>query len=392
MKTRSGTVNRLHITEAAYIKDYAELVAGSKQAVPKEGRISEESTANGYNVFYDLYTSSKSNQELGEYAYKTYFYGWHENAEYTLDGAIENKTDAEVELQQAHNLTDGQLLWRRWKVSELAAEGSSNGLTGEQLFKQEYPTTDLEAFQNASGSVFDQEQVAAVIPKKPIQNTNNTELQALIDKRVQVWIKPQKKQNKIDEQTKKIQAVPAHEYVIGVDPSGGESADYAAISVWDCDTLEQVAQWHGKEHPQYVAELAAALGRQYNNAYIGVENNMLSTILYLVDTYDNANIYYDVKLDQLTKKRKKTYGFNTNAKTRPVIIDNFVLLFSQGDLAINSTITLSEMQTFIITDTGKREHAPGKHDDALFSDMIALQIMKHRQQKIKAYTSKPQGF
>ena len=55
LKLRGGTVQRLHITESAYIKDRQELASGSKQAVPKDGYISEETTANGYEYFYYLY-------------------------------------------------------------------------------------------------------------------------------------------------------------------------------------------------------------------------------------------------------------------------------------------------------------------------------------------------
>ena len=46
LKLRSGTVQRLHVTESAYIKDRQELVAGSLQAVPVTGSISEETTGN----------------------------------------------------------------------------------------------------------------------------------------------------------------------------------------------------------------------------------------------------------------------------------------------------------------------------------------------------------
>ena len=169
--------------------------------------------------------------------------------------------------------------------------------------------------------------------------------------------------------------VEGREYVIGCDPSDGQGSDYGVIDVWDKDGLEQVAQFYGKRRPDELAQLCADLGNLYNEAYIGVENNMLATALFLSKIYD---FYYsETRLDQRTNKRTKTIGWNTNGKTRDLMIDDFVIFWELGDLIINSPYTLAEMKTFIKNpETGKREHAKGKHDDALFSPFIAIQMRR----------------
>lgn len=390
LKLRSGTVQRLHVTESAYVKDRQELVAGSLQAVPVTGSISEETTGNGFNEFYDAYTESANNTHIGELDYKSYFYPWFDNPEYALPGSLDQneKTQDEIALQNTHKLTDGQLLWRRWKMNELKRNASGLGLTGDQLFKQEYPSTMLEAFQSGAGHVFDPERLNDTMPKEPLT------MQQLIEQIQNIW-----QGEAATEQLEKARPLhnwgvdfwklpePDKKYVIGVDPSDGAGADYTDIDVWDRDSLEQVAQYYVKLRPDEVAEAAAQIGHYYNKAFIGVENNMLSTILFLSKIYDN--FYFENKIDEKTQKRTKKIGWNTNSKTRDVMIDDFNILFDEGNLIINSRRTLGEMKTFVKKDNGKREHADGKHDDALFGGFIAIQMRKFDRPTTRVFANKP---
>lgn len=356
LKLRSSTVRWLHVTESAYIKDRQELEAGSKQAVPLDGRITEETTGNGFNAFYDAYMAARNNPEPGEFGYRAYFYPWFSNSEYTLPGEIDQHEPEERALRDSVKreygviLTDGQLLWRRWKKRSLVMEGNLAGLTGEQLFKQEYPSTVTEAFQSGAGAVFNAEHIEqAEKTAKPVLR---------VDKGLTIWVEPQL----------------GHRYMLGSDPSDGIGADYGVIDVWDVDTLEQVAQFIGKLRPDELAEKIRDVAVAYSRAYVGVENNMLSTILFLVKIYDN---YYVTKTeDKRTKQVTEKIGWTTSSKSRDLMIDEFLIAFDEGELTINSRVTLDQMRTFVKTDNGKREHAPGKHDDALIAAMIAYQMRK----------------
>ena len=171
---RGGTVQRLHITESAYIKDRQALKAGSKQAVPLTGSITEETTANGYNEFYDDFTEALDNKNPTEQDYRAFFYPWVMQEEYTLYGIIGEYTAEELEIikvaKEVYNIdvTDGQLLWRRWKKNELFRKQEGIGLSGEQLFKQEYPLTITEAFQSGAGNVFNAAKVDAIHTPDPL--------------------------------------------------------------------------------------------------------------------------------------------------------------------------------------------------------------------------------
>lgn len=371
LKLRSGTVQNLHITESAYIKDRNELNAGSKQAVPITGRITEETTANGYNEFFDFYTDSDQNPNPTELDYRTYFYAWFENSEYQLPGEISEHTKVELKIKQDFPfITDQQLLWRRWKMKELRMEKGGVGLSGAQLFKQEYPATKTEAFQSGAGNVFDGALIDAVKPK-PLLLGVAPDLTKLGFK---FWKDKE----------------PNREYVVGSDPSDGEGADFSCIDVWDKDSLEQVCQFYGKVRPDVLAEYIKMVAVYYNEGFVGVENNMLSTILFLIKIYDNY--FFTTKIDERTRKKTKKIGWNTNTKTRDVMIDDYIIAFEEGSLKINSAITLREMKTFVKKDNGKREHADGKHDDSLIAGMIALQMRKHWKPKLRTWATKPTGF
>jgi len=362
---RGGTVQKLHITESAYIKDRQALNSGSKQAVPLTGWISEETTGNGFNDFYDFYMDSQQSKG-GDMDYNTYFYPWYLNQEYTLNGEIEDKTHKEIEIQQSYGITDGQLLWRRWKIKELMSTSHGLGLNGEQLFKQEYPATVMEAFQSGGGNVFDAEKLDAMNPKKPIQFSTD-KVQLLIDKGFNIWVEPED-----------------GEFLIGCDPSDGEGADFSCIDIWDKNTLEQVGQYYGKLRPDELAEYIKLAAETYNRAFVGVENNMLTTILFLTKIYNNY--YYTTLVDERTDKRTKKIGWRTSTKTRDLMIDEFIIAFEEGDLKINSLLTISEMKTFIRNpDNGKREHSVGKHDDALFAGFIAIQMKKYAMSKAEIF-------
>lgn len=359
MGLRGGTVQALHVTERAHIEGKAsqELEAGSKQAVPLTGRLTEETTANGMNEFYDAFMESWDNKEPKTLDTRAFFYAWHEHLEYSLPGNIEKYDERMSALKKLvrdsyhKELTDGQLLWYFWKEKDIATNRDDfDGLRPEQVMRQENPSTILEAFQSGLGNVFDLVKLDAYQPKEPIFITTNG---------IKIWKKPDKN----------------GEYVLGADPSEGGSLDKTAISVWERKSKEQVAQWVGMISADNAAELAVLLCNLYFGAYAGIENNIQSMILFFSKLYDN---YYSTMVnDERNQRRTKKIGWNTNTKTRDPLIDNFIKEFESGGIIINSAYTLKEMKTFVKKENGRREHASGKHDDALFADMIAVRMFPH---------------
>lgn len=386
LKLRGGTAQAMHVTERAYIEGEKsrELEAGSKQAIPMTGRITEETTANGYNEYFDSFTEDFGNPAPGQLDYLALFFAWHQDPQYRLSAVeFEHVRDNDDDVLDkmvfdayGYHLDDDQIRWYNWKEQDLmkAARASDDkvGLTGKQLMRQEYPSTMMEAFQSGLGNVFDNAELQAYVPAQPTQ---------IIDS--------------ITNPGEKIKIFRKYEegkfYALGNDPSDG-NGDPAGIAIWD-DDYNKCAEWSGLLRPDKLAKLDKEMAEMYGNAFAGVENNMLSTVLFLDEIYHN--VYSTVTVDERRQRRTKKIGWTTTGKSRDIMIDDLVMHFEEGTLKGLSARSIKEMQTFVTKEGGKREHAVGKNDDMLFADMLAIQMIKNKgrsKNRERVFAGKPSGF
>jgi hypothetical protein len=314
--------------------------------------------------------------------YAALFFAWHEDPQYALPGpdfertAEDNLLDTLVFNAYGYHLTDEQIRWYSWKEKDLikAARASEDkiGLNGRQLMRQEYPSTMLEAFQSGLGNVFDSALLQLQVPppiKRLIPSKSNS------GEKIKIF----------EEKSE------GHSYYLGCDPSDG-NGDPAGIAIWRGDYIK-CAEWRGRLRPDKLADLVKEMAELFGDAFAGVENNMLSTILFLSKIYQN---YYITRtMDKRTQTTTKKIGWSTTGKSRDVMIDDFVMHFEEGTLVNLSAQDLKEMQTFVTKEGGKREHAVGKHDDLLFADMIAIQMIKNKDRqrnRERVFASKPSGL
>jgi len=156
---RSGTYNLLHITEfgkiCARTPDKAqEIVTGSLNTVPTNGRIFIESTAEGRGgYFYDLCEKSRKDKEAGkaltELDYKFFFFPWWKHPDYSLDDEV---------LITANQKDYFEKLYKDSKISldyaQKAWYAKTEAIQKENMLS-EYPSTPDEAFLSANeGKVF----------------------------------------------------------------------------------------------------------------------------------------------------------------------------------------------------------------------------------------------
>jgi hypothetical protein len=139
---RSATVQLFHASEVSRWPNAAEHVAGVMQAVPiRNSEIILESTANGMgNLFHEYWKEA----EAGRSDFMPVFIPWTMQTEYTAPSAHLALTSEEKDLKKLFGLTDGQVAWRRRKISEFKAE---HDIDAEAYFQIEYPLTPEEAFK-----------------------------------------------------------------------------------------------------------------------------------------------------------------------------------------------------------------------------------------------------
>ncbi|MDQ2066744.1 hypothetical protein Q9295_10175 [Xinfangfangia sp. CPCC 101601] len=353
---RGETITHAHLSELAFWKEgfARENLNGLLQSIPDadDTAVFIESTANGVTgPFYEMWQGAVA----GENGYKAVFIPWFLQTEYRtpVPEGFE-KTPQEQEIALKYGLDDEQVYWRRLKVNQ-------NGL---DMFKQEYPCEPEEAFLTTGRPVFDPEQLTkrAAELKGPISR---------LALELTSW-----NEHPLGELLLYRQIDPGETYFIGADVAMGvRGGDYSVAQVLDSEK-RQVAVWRGHVHPDYYAEVLFRLGTLFNNAKIAVEanNHGLLTVNLLFKTWHYPNVYMNVVEDKITDVDTPNLGFITNAKTKPLIIDDLRAALRLGELELNDKTTISELLTFVVKESGKLEAEGDCHDDCVMSLAICNHI------------------
>lgn len=272
---RGAGLNFLHGTECSSWSDdegLASLNASLAEKHPHRLYVFE-STARGFNMFYDMWTDATRARTT-----KAIFIGWWLKEDYALDkdseifqvywdGRIapdERKWVKEVKSLYGYDIKPEQLAWWRWKLNE--------EIHDEKLMMQEFPPTEQYAFILSGEQFFSTTTLLAIkkeIDASPAPATfsyeigpefQNTTLHASRDGELTVWEEP----------------VDGAYYTIGADPAYGasETSDSFVIQVLRCyaDGCEQVAEYASRQGTMYgFAWILAHLAGAYRNVHIVLE-------------------------------------------------------------------------------------------------------------------------
>ena len=158
MEARSDVVNKLHVSEIAFIEDVEKKLAASFEAVPEDGSIVLETTPNGIGGYaYELYQEAagyKDPEEGDRSEFRACFYPWFKHPEYSVPlTQEENKqvyegkylNQEEEVFKNDNNLTYSQMKWRKLKKARLHDD-----------FDEQYPEDDISCFIGSGANYFDQ--------------------------------------------------------------------------------------------------------------------------------------------------------------------------------------------------------------------------------------------
>ena len=280
-KSRLGqgkAITYLHGTETASWgneEGLASLIASLAEKNP-ERLYMFESTAQGFNMFHDMYKTAKKAKTQ-----RAIFCGWWRNEYYSVPGdsniykvywdgklsAEEKEWVKDIKKLYGYEVNSRQMAWWRWKMHE--------GIKDESLMYQEFPPTEDYAFVMTGTSFFSTTRCteAAKEAKKLVpdhyryafgQLFQDTEVLKSTERlgTLTVWEEP----------------VDTAYYVIGADPAYGSSdwADRFCIQVYRCyaDGLDQVAEFATSEMNTYqFAWVIAHLAGAYKNSTLNLEVN-----------------------------------------------------------------------------------------------------------------------
>lgn len=363
---RGQTIQWLHGSEVALWPKGQEIVAGLMQAVPMMANTAVflESTANGIG---DYFHTTWEAAQRGESAFEPLFFPWTMDPEYTRTPPRFFKMTAEEKrLKKLHQLTLGQIYWRRMKMLEFVGD--------EKRFLQEYPITDSEAFMASGAPRFNIQKLEEMRQKaydpqeyELIEKKNQMQQSEIKPKIIEgaplkVWFQPQN----------------GHDYVIGADVAEGINEDFSCATVMDKHTHQTVARFRGDMEPADFGEYLALLGRWYNHALIGPEinNHGLTTVQRLRDVgYDN--IYRrELGIDERYEEYTSKLGWRTDVRTKPLMIDGLSEAISMGQITDHDKIFIRECMTYIRDQRGRTNAQEGQHDDTVIATAIALQLFE----------------
>lgn len=371
---QSLTIRFLHVSEAGFIS--GERLTNSMQAVPENGEIILESTANGRGgFFYDAYQDYK--KFSGSSPFKGFFFPWFKHYPEIPERWVVGKdtfwTPEEEEMKERFHLEDHHLLWRRYKIKE-SCQGSV------EKFDTQYPSDDVSCFLSGDQNVFPRNvlsyQETFVTEPKHIGylKVNDKKVELISDKKgaIRIWQLPK----------------PDCVYAGGADPSGGYGADPGCAIIINYKTGEQVAEIHGFFDPDLFADELYKLGQFYNQCFYCIEaNNHGSAVLLKLKT-KYPNIYRRQQFDSISKKFETQLGFYTTSTSKITITDNAVAALRDGDMKVRSDALLSEMSRFVnvvkkqndgrIVTTMRREALPDSHDDRVMALCLAWEMMRSR--------------
>lgn len=399
---RGDTPFYVHLSEVAFWpspegKEVKKQISGILQAVPKtaETEVVIESTANGYNDFKELWDEAIA----GENEWTPMFFAWHDYKDYQMEcdneeyARIINSLDKKIfeylfgkkdgnkktdGIVQMFNLTKEQVKWWVWTYK--------NDCNSDINFmKQENPSTPEEAFISTGTPVFDNEKVDLRIaalrqrykknPPKKGRFTfewGNADTHDYIKDSTIKWVDDPNGFITIYEIPQS-----GYPYVIGGDTKG-EGRDFytgvvinnvtgnRAATIRNCWTNSKPYTWQ-----------MYCLGVYYNLALIGIEVNFNTGPIEELERLHYPRQYTRRRYDDFTKEYKTSHGWKTDGNTRPLIIDKEVHLIEDNIDLFNDIEMLLECLTFVYID-GRPDAMSGKHDDALFADMIANEIRQQQ--------------
>lgn len=405
---RSKTLNFFHGSEAAFwANGINAIMTGLGQALTKDSIQILETTPNGFNEYKDLWDGAVE----GENSWEPKFYAWWLTQEYRQEfESPRRQQEFKQEVRAAKKPKKGNydantrswiLLRCKWLIEE-------QELSWEQAYwyyqkwrdlkekvQQEYPCTAEEAFLASGRCVFDKELIILRInalkklyKKQPPKagrfsfEWNDPETKDKIKDDTIKWVDDPSGPIRIYEEPQK-----GYPYVLGGDTKG-EGKDYYGGTVINNHTGNRCAAIHMQisNSKPYTWQMYC-LGRYYQDALIGIEMNFNTAPIEELERLRYLKQYKREVYDTYKNKKMERHGWKTDGNTRPLIIDNEVALVEEHIELFNDIPTLQEMLTFVYDENNRPDAEQSKHDDLLFSDMIAEEI--RGQQRRTVLTDKP---
>lgn len=424
---RGMTIHDLLCTEVAFWNDPRKALSLLNAVYDRPDTcIILESTANGFNWFKDRWDRAKR----GDSAYEPVFIGWtvDENAVRPFDSEEDREKfiatigtgpwgEDEPRLIEEHGCTPEQLHWRRRTIED-KTEGKL------ELFDQEYPSDPARAFVGSGKHVFSITFVQRVldrvkhieleppahggpmigvitgtdlkerrtrdgsvhVPQKAIWTpSTETNYPITYDWWVR-WNPPQMDDEGdiVPHDEEALLLPPGSQFIVAGDPAVGDEntsgeTDYSAIQVIDHKTRAQVARLETRrlDPDEFAYELLLA-ALFFNDALVTVETTGygVSVARKLWDAYGYRRVYKRKAVEMAKMKTSDRIGWDTNVRTKPLMIAGMTELLREGIDGIRDSRTALQFTTYVTDEKGRKGADKGAFDDLLSAYMQGQEVAR----------------
>lgn len=396
---RSSALAYLHATEVAFWGDPNQ-ISSLKASLAEENPnrfYNWETTANGFNHFYDMWCDAKK-----AVSQRAIFISWWANEfyrkkrdsqEFNVYWGHKGRPSAEekdwikqVKIMYGVEIDAEQMAWYRWMRGEK--------VTDEMDLMQEYPPTEDHAFVATGSKFFTGQHISDAykrVTHEPMPRSfrmhigaefTDTKLVEVMDKvaTLRVWEEPQ----------------PKAFYVIGADPAYGSSdtSDRYSIQVYRCwaNRMEQVAEFAMVDLSTYAfAWIVVYLAGAYEPSILNCEINgpgeavlreiqNLKKLAGRADSRERSKTMLDVvgKIQQYYYRRMDSIGgmpsamhTMTTERTKDVMMNMFKDYFERGILIPHSRKLVDEMKSVVREEGRAPAGASGAKDDRVMASGLA---------------------
>ena len=272
----------------------------------------------------------------------------------------ESMTPYETGLCEEYDLTLEQVNWLRY-VRETKCNGD------ETVRRREYPSRAEEAFEASGQDILDPLTLAkwakdAKDTPPLLKGTFKLHPGDLMgDKPGIEWR---------DDPTGKIEIYehpkPKERYVAFLDPSTGVSgSDWQVCFVMNVESGDQAAEFRATMDPHEAVDQVEALCIHYNVKKLAIECTGGYGSPFIKHMIDRKSVpLYETKAwHKWTQQYLNKPGWDTNTKTRPLMVSESKEAVRKGRCKIKSEVTIRECRTLYESPTGKVEARPPNKDD-----------------------------
>lgn len=279
----------------------------------------------------------------------------------------ESMTSYEIGVAEEFDLTLQQINWRRYALGHICK-------WDETKCRREYPSRDSEAFEASGKDILDPRVLAEwakdakdspFLERGYFKTTLNTlsgvPIPEWVDDvtmgKIEIYEWPKRREADSTQNSR---------YVAFLDPSTGvEGSDWQVCYVMNVETGDQAAEFRSTTDPDQVCDQVEALCIFYGVNRLGIEVSGgygLPFIKHFVDR-KTVPLYERQAWHKWTKQYLNVPGFDTNTKTRPMMVSESKEAVRNRRCKIRSEMTIRECRTLYESPTGKVEARPPNHDD-----------------------------